>query len=113
MATLSTEAIQAFQEYKLRGNGSYLIYQLSGKGQIEVTKKGTDPIEWEAFAAVLPSDQACWAVKSFQYETKEGGKRSKCLLIQVIQFIVTSGNNLVDSRKSKQKRQNGICHVVE
>ena len=83
MANISSEGIQAFQDYKLRGAGTYLIYQLANNGQIEVTTKGTEQKEWDAFVYELPSDKACWAVKSFHYETKEGGKRSKCLLIQV------------------------------
>lgn len=83
MASVTSEGQQAFQDYKLKGVGSYLIYQLTGNGQIEVTSKGSEPTEWEAFVGVLPTDKACWAVKSFHYETKEGGKRSKCLLVQV------------------------------
>jgi hypothetical protein len=103
MATVSSEALQTFQDYKLRGSGSYLIYQLTGNGQIEVTTKGTEQKEWQAFVAELPVDKACWAVKSFHYETKEGGKRSKCLLIQVTNHLLLNFDTSVDSNSRQQK----------
>ena len=84
MAQVNSQAITAFQEYKLKHTGSYLIYQLNGKGEISLTKCETDRKEWEEFVNELPEDQACWAVKNFQYQTKEGGQRSKCVMIQWI-----------------------------
>ena len=38
MARVSSEAVTAFQEYKLKHVGSYLIFQLTGNGEVNVTK---------------------------------------------------------------------------
>ncbi len=87
------EAIEVFQELKLKKKYKYIIYKLSDDNKEIVVEKTVDDANYDSFMTSLPADECRYCVYDFQYETSGEGIRNKLL------FYVWSP----DSARIKQK----------
>jgi Cofilin/tropomyosin-type actin-binding protein len=117
MATLSDNAVETFDNFKLgKAGSSYLVFKLMGDGNIDIAKRGPEtPVSWDELTKdeCLPGEP-CWIAYHFGYQT-DGGKRSKLMLVQWIPSDCGIKQKMVYAMWSNTVKQtlNGIACVVQ
>jgi len=77
---VTDEAVQVYQDLKLRKKYKYIIYKLSADmKEVGVEKTETDQ-SYDKFVTGLPKDECRYCVYDFEYETPEG-LRNKLLFV--------------------------------
>ncbi|KAJ3054372.1 cofilin [Rhizophlyctis rosea] len=90
---VSDEAVNAFQDLKLRKRYRFIIYKMSDDLKEIGVEKTVENAEYNDFVKSLPANECRYCVYDFQYDTSGEGVRNKIL------FYVWSP----DSSKIKQK----------
>ena len=82
---VSDEIVDLYNKMKLKHDTKYMLCKINrDAGEIQLHKRvesGAGKTTYEAFVADLPPKEGMYAIYDFDYETVEGGKRSKLMFV--------------------------------
>lgn len=82
---VSDEVVELFNDMKLRHNTKYMLCTINrDAGEIQLLKRvetGAGKTTYDEFVQALPPKTGMYGIYDFDYETVEGGQRSKLMFV--------------------------------
>jgi cofilin len=113
---IADECIREFEEFKLRGKYSYIMYKLdTQKLTISIDKTSAPGTSYNQFLEDLPKEEARFAVTHIDYETEGGGQRTKLVFLCWIPRDSTTRTKMLHASTLAPFKQalNGIAISVQ
>ncbi|KAI9894838.1 MAG: cofilin [Vezdaea aestivalis] len=112
---VSTEAIEAFNEMKLKKTHKWIIYKLSDDKKQVIIEKTSDKDDYEDFRSNLNNNAPRYAIYDMEYKMEDSGIRQKIIFIawssdeaKVMEKMLYSS-----SKEAVRKALNGIGAEVQ